>query len=151
MRVLLLFLLGCDQAPTLPRVHVISDEDTTAQYASAWDAIGFSTSTEGGSPECSPSWYETGEIDCQISIVYLVENNLRDRAGTDALSDRMMRGVRLDSRLQGFALCVAVAHETGHIVLDTPLHTVGGVMGGSDCVLHQVDRELACSTIGACE
>ena len=47
-------------------------------------------------------------------------------------------------------LLVAVAHELGHVLLDTSEHTVGGVMGGSSSQLQPVDYELACAAIGVC-
>jgi hypothetical protein len=61
--------------------------------------------------------------------------------------------VRLDpdDPLYALEFCVAVAHEVGHVVLDTPEHArpdSGGIMSGEDCRVSAADLELACRTVG---
>lgn len=150
--VVALAIAGCAVDPAaLPAVRIVSDVGTHAQAASTWSQLGFGVGDEAAAVECPSRWYAAPRtVDCGLTITILVEPDLVEREGTAALAERERRGVRVDSRLTGLALCIAVAHEVGHIVLDTPLHTAGGVMGGADCSLGDVDRALACEAIGAC-
>ncbi len=124
--------------------------DAYGDGASAWIPLGFDVVERSNLPECERRWYETGDTDCVITIGIRRDPMLRDREGTNALSNRADRSVTIDASLSGYDLIVAVAHEVGHIVLDTPEHTRGGVMGGSSAQLEAVDYELACRTIRIC-
>lgn len=150
------FLAGCvNSGSSLPEIHVLAIEgqDQLSAYrggAGVWSQLGFSVGSSD-LPECARDWYETGETECAITILVTRDPLLRERTGTDALSNRTDRTVAIDSELTNeYNLIVAVAHEVGHIVLDTPKHTQGGVMGGASARLERVDYELACSTIHVC-
>lgn len=149
---LLLVLLGCAaEPPALPHVVLVDAQELDAEGASAWAELGFRFDGEV-TPECARRWYdEPRELECTITIGFVRDPLLRERVGTNAMSNRDTRTVTLDAELvDTFELLIAGAHEVGHIVLDTPTHTAGGVMGGADWRLHDVDRELACETIGVC-
>lgn len=149
-------LVGCvDSGPSLPEIRItaIEGQEQLTEYqdgALVWSALGFSVGNSD-LPECERRWYETGNAECAITILVTRDPLLRERTGTDALSNRTDRTVAIDSELTNeYNLIVAVAHEVGHIVLDTPKHTQGGVMGGASARLERVDYELACSTIHVC-
>jgi hypothetical protein len=118
--------------------------------ASVWNELGFAFSTDDRGPECERRWYADGQFDCQVTIGFVAELYLEERVGRVAYADRANRIAHYDANLDGFTLCIAIAHETGHILLDSDEHTNGGVMGSLDCALADVDRELACRSIGAC-
>ena len=100
---------------------------------------------------CARNWHNTGPIDCAITIDVGRDPLLVEKFGTQALSNRGERTVLIDARLTDRdRLRVAAAHEIGHIILDTPRHTQGGIMGGSAWVMRPVDFALACETIGVC-
>lgn len=161
-----------DEAPRAPSVRLFHDGAERAEYlrgARGWEPLGFEFAigdpivTEPEHPECSRKWYERvqrlGSEDCQISITIVVDPLLIERTGFDAAAGRDSRVVYLDDLILEshtpaalHYLTVAVAHEVGHIVLDTPLHTDGGIMGGATATMRDVDYELACSSIGlGCE
>ena len=148
-------MIGCvSSEQTLPTIRIVTwpGQPQVSEYldgALVWSPLGFgATLDEQDQPECARGWYVTGETDCVLTIGVQRVPNLRETAGTSALSNRAERSVVIDSRLSGYDLILAMAHETGHIVLDTPSHTQGGVMGGASTRLEQVDYELACEAIG---
>ena len=153
LALLALALAGCSvDRPAAPYVRLVADAtaDDVAS-ASTWMPIGFDFSLdESGLDECAQRWYVDGVTDCQITIGIVHVPQLRERTGTNARTNRADRRVEIDSSLVGFSLAVAVAHEVGHVVLDTAEHTRGGVMGGADVVLSTDDRALACRAIGIC-
>lgn len=65
------------------------------------------------------------------------------------LADRATGDILIDADLDPFRLAVTVAHEVGHVVLDTGEHTSCGIMGGRDVLACDEDLELACRTAGA--
>lgn len=138
----------------LPSVRLVADpvRDEHLTGARAWEPLGFVVSLEeSGLRECQRRWYASDRedaFDCQITIGIVIESGLIERTGSDAAASREMRAVYLDDDVRW--LGGAVAHEVGHILLDTPLHTRGGVMGGASGELRDVDYELACETIGVC-
>lgn len=152
-------LSSCTGRPAAPAVRLITDDPRDVDGVSAWEPLGFDVSLEdSGLVECDLGWYVPNEgteipesgIDCQITIGVRRVPILRERAGTNARSFRDQRLIELDPRLDTFGLLYALSHESGHILLDTKLHTQGGIMGGSTYVLTDVDRELACETIHLC-
>lgn len=149
-------VFGCrPDRPTVapaPHVHLVVDgarEDAFATHA--WDPLGFTVSFEDlRLPECPRFWYAMHEVNCQITVLVLRDERLLELAHTEALSDRAQRSIRLDVKVSGDRLKIAMAHELGHILLDTPTHTSGGIMGGSTWWMKPVDYELACASIMIC-
>lgn len=146
---------GVGDRPEAPDIAIVTWPgqpllDTYSDGASVWSPLGFDVS---GSdlPECERHWYETGNVDCVITIGIRRDPMLREREGTNALSNRADRSITIDTSVtNAYDLTVAVAHEVGHIVLDTAEHTRGGVMGGASAQLEAVDYELACRAINIC-
>lgn len=148
-----LALVGCTvDRPVAPCVRLVADATTEdVAYASTWMPVGFDFSRdESGLDECAQRWYVDGITDCQITIGLVRVPQLRERTGTNARTSRADRRIEIDASMTGFALAVAVAHEVGHVVLDTAEHTRGGVMGGADVILSVDDKALACRAIGIC-
>jgi hypothetical protein len=107
-----------------------------------WSPLGFARVDSSELPECPRDWYVTGDVGCVITIGI-------KREAINSQANRSERYVLIDSRTTNdLDLLVAVAHEVGHVVLDTPEHTHGGVMGGSSSQLTDADLELACRAIG---
>ena len=70
----------------------------------------------------------------------------------DGTANRANRLVRVKNSLKGIRLLVVLAHEVGHVVLDTANHTFGcGIMGGSDTFPCDEDIVLACTTFPTLE
>lgn len=149
--VLVLLLVGCVERPAAPAVQLVTDRAEDVAGVDAWAPLGFDVALEdSGLPECGYGWYDEGDTDCQLTIGVHHVPNLRERAGSNARSFRDQRLIEVDSRLDTFGLLYALSHESGHILLDTKIHTAGGIMGGSTYVLTDVDRRLACETIHIC-
>lgn len=151
---------GCPAPPT-PKPHaahairlvIVGDEprDVYLQGARAWAELGLEVGFAGPGPmaECPRKWRDSPP--CQITVGIVRDPNVRRDLGSNAATDRELRRIRIDASVTNkIDLLIAVAHEVGHVVLDTAEHTAGGVMGGADFVLHDVDRALACEAIGAC-
>lgn len=158
--VIALLVAACssEQRPHAPYVHIVLDRDNDLTPDSAylnsaegWCPLGFDFGTEpSGMPTCDRHWYENGATDCEITVYLFRVPQLATNAGTQALTDPDTRTISIDSSLDGWKLAVATAHEVGHIVLDTPTHTQGGIMGGDDDRMWDVDKRLACQTIHIC-
>lgn len=148
----LLAVSSCTGRPAAPAVQLITDRADDVAGVDAWAPLGFDVALEdSGLEECDPTWYAAGyNRNCQLTIGVQRVDNLRERAGTNARSFRDQRLIEVDSRLDTFGLLYALSHESGHILLDTKLHTQGGIMGGATYVLTNVDRELACETVNIC-
>lgn len=101
-----------------------------------------------GSTECPRRWWHATSP-CQVTMQIVAVDGLREKVGTNALVDRASRVAQFDARLVGqtFNLRVAIAHEVGHVLLDTDEHVAGGVMGGADLMLNDADRALARSAL----
>lgn len=163
--IVICMLLGaCVSAdrPSAPYVHLlplpaIKDvpptlDQTVIDGASAWMPLGFDFGAEpSGLRECDPPWHAGDSIECEISIGIVRDPLLLEKKGKTAESNRATRIIWIDADvIDTDALLIASAHEAGHILLNTSIHTQGGIMGGSDYVMHQVDRDLACETVGLC-
>ncbi len=163
-------LMGCsvvdptpvrDDRPEGPTIHLVTfgDQALMSQYADAgavWSPLGFDTvlttaDEDMGLVECNMFWYQQGQTDCQIRIMIERSPIVLERMGTAAFTKRAERHVFIDTSVtNSYDLVVATAHEIGHIILNTDLHTNGGVMGGSSSELLTVDFDLACRTINVC-
>lgn len=144
--ILALLLVGCTtEAPDAPNVALVADP---VPAPTAWESLGYTFDPAADLPECDLHWRANTEPPCQITIGVVRVPMLRERAGTNARTFRDQRRIEIDSRLEGYALELAVAHEVGHILLDTPEHTQTGIMSGSSLVLSADDRALACRTVG---
>ena len=152
--ILVLLLAACQERPTAPCVRLVGDvASTDIQAAAAWEPLGFDFSVDdSGLPECDQNWYQPGhDRACQITIGIRRDATLRARRGTNAMTDRAARLITIDSSVvELIPASIAMAHEVGHVVLDTAEHTQGGIMGGASNALSQVDRDLACRAIGIC-
>jgi hypothetical protein len=154
-----LVVAGCTggELPPVPYIQLVMVDDAAPlpEYitgAGAWSPLGFEVGFDpSGMPECDPDWYDSGELDCQITITVVRYPHLVERYGTLAISDRAARSIAIDARVEDSAeLVQATAHEVGHIILHTGEHTSGGIMGGSSLTMDGVDRELACRQIHIC-
>lgn len=160
MLAIISILVGCGSTPDKPQapyVHVIMLDKSPfleeyVEGPSAWAPLGFEVSADdSGMEECGDSWYKFGMLDCQITIGIQTNPLLREKEGTDAKSDRYTRIITLDPEVMDhYPLLISVAHEAGHILLDTPKHTQGGIMGGATWWMKQVDKDLACESIRIC-
>ena len=155
---LALALIGCvADRPLAPSVRLVAADNSElaavyVEAARAWSPLGFDVALDdSGQVECGRHWYRDGETDCQITIGFVSDPQLRARRGTNAMTDRDARTVTIDASLTSYsALMYAVGHESGHVLLDTSEHTKGGIMGGDSWAMEQVDRDLACRVIGIC-
>lgn len=150
--------LGCASASLVPArqhaIHLVIVGDTERpiyqQGAGVWSELGLEIGfRDRGLPECPQHWVDV--LRCQITIGIVRVDGLREVSGTNARADRRVRRIEIDTDVTAeLELRASVAHEVGHVVLDTARHTADGVMGGADWMLHDVDRRLACETIGIC-
>jgi hypothetical protein len=155
--VLLLVLGACGvAAPPAPVVYVRQlepDPTPRGSYLNAfagWAPLGFEfTFDDPGMPEC-PTWRAGDDPDCEVVVYLFRVPNLVGEGGTGALTDPNTRAISIDTTLEGWRLAVAAAHEMGHVVLRTGRHTQGGIMGGDDDRMWDVDYNLACEAIGVC-
>lgn len=138
--------------PPAPHVRIVVDGERLDAYrSSAWAPLGFTVSFDDMMiAECPRFWYAMRLVNCQITVYLLRDQRLLELAGTEALAERAERVIRIDAAVAGDRLKISVAHELGHILLDTKEHTAGGIMGGATWVMRPVDYELACRTIGIC-
>src|SRR5574338_910840 len=148
LRALILFgLLSCHpeppRPPPAPHVRIVVDGPRLPAYASsAWSPLGFTVSCDDVAlEECPRFWYAMHLVNCQITVAIVRDEALVARAGTEAMSDRTHRLIRIDAAVAGDRLKISVSHELGHILLDTPTHTSGGIMGGSTWWMKPVDYE----------
>jgi hypothetical protein len=135
----------------LPSVRLVAPAGDRPEYhdgCEAWAELGFRF-RDPPRVECGRRWYDDAQTDCTITIGIVVQPDLIERTGSDAAAQRDFRTVYLDD--DNHDVVLSVAHECGHILLDTPRHTQGGVMGGASRDLTGVDYELACETIGVCQ
>lgn len=141
-----LFLVGCtttDPDGYMPPINLVGDP---VPVPHGWDPLGVEF-TDAGLEECGFTWYRFDEVDCQITVGIVLVPMLRERAGTNARTFRDQRRIEIDSRLEGIDLDYAIAHEVGHILLDTSEHTRTGIMSGYATEMTADDWALACRTI----
>src|SRR5690606_27993297 len=103
--------------------------------------------------ECPRDWYARGETDCTITVHLSLWPRFRERYGMDGAADRATRGIVIDDRYSGALLHHLVAHELGHVLLDTGHHHERGILsslGTADTVATRADYALACKSIGVC-
>lgn len=163
IRVSLALLVSCATTEPTPRVRIAVVDaygyaEPLPEYlegARAWEPLGFEVTfgARGVESECPRRWYDGADVDCQITIELVRKPRLVETDGTLALSDIARRGIAIDPRVTDRdALLTAVAHEVGHILLDTSMHTTGGIMGGQGWQMFAPwpDLQLACMTIGRC-
>ncbi len=138
--------------PPAPHVRIVVDGEHLGAYLSpAWSPLGFTVSFDDlHIAECPRFWYALHEVNCQITVLVLRDQRLLELAHTEGMADRTGRTIRIDASVTGDRLKISMAHELGHILLDTPTHTAGGIMGGSTWWMKPVDYELACKTIAIC-
>jgi hypothetical protein len=166
----LLALAACAEEPAhdrQPVVVIYHDGAARPEYlagASAWEPLGFEfvlgsdvPMGERLAPECGRQWFQEGCHDCQITLSFIIDPLLYERSGYDAAAVRDSRAAYFDEMLltsdtpaASSYLKVAVAHEVGHLILDTAEHTEGGIMGGAVAAMRDVDYALACRAIGVC-
>jgi len=155
----LLVFAACAEPPSAPRVRLVVADGSPVlseyeEAPQAWSVLGFDIALDDGTTEreCPRRWYEMADVDCQITIT-IVRGYVLERYGSNAVSDLGLRGVFIDFRLTEYAdLMSAMAHEVGHILLDTSRHTRGGIMGGQGWRMFAPwpDKQLACETIHIC-
>lgn len=152
--VLALLVSACTaaaQAPG-PDVHLIGDVTPGVLAGAAqWERVGFSVTEADALPECSPTWYTDGNLDCVITITVSV----RDAHGAGGWANLRTREAVIDPSMlaDAYLLQSIAAHEVGHIVLDTGTHLdFRAVMNLSRvaAALTPSDEILACSAVGLC-
>lgn len=140
--------------PPAPHVRLIVEPASSPHdlyETRAWAPLGFTVSFDDLKlEECPRFWYAMHLTNCQITVFVQRDPRLLELAHTEGLADRTHRSISIDASVTGDRLKISVAHELGHILLDTPTHTAGGIMGGSTWWMKPVDYELACSSIGIC-
>jgi hypothetical protein len=157
----LMHCTGCAARPTGPtaiiRLHspgewshgdLVSVEEGLA----AWRSLGFVTSVEKTSqlPPCPNNWAAQGLTDCVLVIGLSSLPGMMVNHKARGWADRVTDTIAIDSIIGGSELVHVIAHEVGHILLNTSKHTTHGVMnsGGWMRNLSAKDRALACETIG---
>lgn len=70
-----------------------------------------------------------------------------DSIPADGVANRGARTIAVRESLTGFRLWVVLAHEVGHVTIDTPEHTGCGIMAGHDISPCAEDIALACTTL----
>lgn len=149
-------LVGCAE-PDRTHVHIIVPEGAARDSqlidgANVWLQLGYVASwDDSGEPECET----VGDADCQITVGVKREIGLADNYGIDGATDRKLRVITIDAQWSEWNLLAIMAHESGHMLLDTWRHTPPGeraVMAarGAEWYPQPADYTLACETIGVC-
>jgi hypothetical protein len=153
----LLVACGDNAAPNAPLVYVrqlapdVTPRDAYLDAAAGWSPLGLEfTFDDPGMLQCEGVWKAGDDPNCEIVVWLQRVPGLVQTAHTKALTDPETRTIDIDASVDGWDLKVAFAHEMGHVVLHTKMHTQGGIMGGVDDRMWDVDRELACETIDVC-
>lgn len=110
--------------------------------------LGLGVAPDARRRECDRPWWKTPEP-CEVSIVITAEKGLREQIGHDGDTNLELRAIRIDTRVLAnrTLLWTVIAHELGHVFLNTSEHTADGVMGSKDWVLHDGDRALIQRTV----
>lgn len=162
MKRLLVLLLACTpppKGPTAilrfvdPTVWSAKDRHDVLAGGIEWQRLGFKVQLEGTTtlPRCPNLWYkQTPQLtSCAIEIGVVRERGLMLNYQAMGQADRVTDTIRVDSSLINFDLMHVIAHEVGHILMNTGEHTLDGVMvsGGWKWWLSDADKALACKTI----
>lgn len=93
--------------------------------------------------------HRVGEDESPDIATFRLERWPNDDLPADGIARRTERIAYVKQSLTGLRLLVVLAHETGHIVLDTPQHnqTGCGIMGGADVFPCAEDYTLACDRV----
>jgi len=131
------------------------DVEAVRRGASVWVRLGFRSFVEyvPHLPECPRDWYRRGATECQITIGVVRDQELLTRDGVDGMADRDRHEIIVDGRWSGWNLTALLAHEVGHIILNTGRHLTPGAVGvmaaaGAEWQPTRADEALACETIG---
>jgi Zn-dependent protease with chaperone function len=127
------------------------DIRSVAEGLAAWRQLGFITEVEQETalPACPNDWAARGLIHCALVLGLRKEPCLMSE-GMRGASDRVTDTITVDANIHGKELAHVIAHEAGHILLNTSKHVRSyGVMlsGGSMSDLSAQDRALACGAI----
>lgn len=121
-----------------------------------WVTLGFRPSPDADTDlaPCPADWHlhRPPVVDCALVIGIKRETGMHDALGVDGLSDRASRTISVDARWTGWLLSAVVAHETGHILMNTSRHLPAGQRGvmqaaGAEWDVSDADRRLGCETI----
>ncbi len=159
---LLVLLLACRTAPQGPYAVVrLYDPSAWTQQdlkdveagVVTWQGMGFipRLENEPKAPLCPNDWYKRRPqvTNCMIRVGIVRQQGLMASDGAMGNADRVTDTIRVDASLKRFDLIHVVAHELGHVLMNTIEHTSKGVMlsGGWEWVLSAQDKALACKTI----
>ncbi len=141
----------------MPYVRIVPVAESNPLYTyNAWVNLGFVVYEEdSGLVECGSGWYLADQNrNCQITIGVYREKDLALNTGADGLANRERRFIIIDSQWDGYYLRALIAHETGHILLNTGHHVEVGraimAPAGAEWFARPGDYSLACSTIYVC-
>lgn len=176
--VMLYGLTGCTttrEPADSPSVQLVmwpgqAEDSLLLDGSRAWHELGFEVTwahVEGDhyvnrvrEVECPQHWYTLGlgRDDCQITIgVRTVDlQSMGFKSSTAGVADRPGRVIMLDTEhtREDFYRVAVMAHEAGHILLDTGHLPEGqeGIMSGGYLTWEptQADYDLACRSIGIC-
>lgn len=128
------------------------DRIDIADGLEAWRELGFELLLEAESelPRCPNNWAAIARLDCVIVIGLRREAGMMTTYKARGMADRVTDSISVDELISGKELAHVVAHEVGHIILNTAQHVRSyGVMlsGGYMTRLSAQDRALACETI----
>lgn len=156
---------GCVAGDTTPATYpaplVVVYVEGTAPLeldtaAAAWGELGVDVIAYDGADdraECRSDWYETGEVDCQLSVRVRFAADLGGNRLGYAIRELNLVELRDDLSRPGLVF----AHELGHVLLDTTDHLAAGergLMAASTATVEPhvtaADRRLACDALGWC-
>lgn len=149
----LLFVTACadETAPGVVVVTTDAPAHVLDDAITAWSALGFHEGSDSDA-ECAADWFVTGDVDCSIFISVEMDDTLIEEYRVGGLADVEGRRIWLYPAAEN--LHALVAHEFGHVLLNTSEHIAGrpAVMNGGPGLLHATvaDYQLACRTIGLC-
>lgn len=147
---------GCTtDVPEQPYVTFAPKDGPLPEYDDAidiWSSLGFRAAPPEGTPPCEHNWYDIDQTECTIRVS--LERGDLSYFGIWGFTIREEGLVMIHSKLVGDELTFAVAHELGHVLLDSGEHLMGderGIMSGVTTLrLSDDDRALACRVRGFC-
>lgn len=131
-----------------------ADREAARRGASVWAQIDFRYALDASPlPACPRDWYQRKVTACAIHVGLRWQPGLQADYSASGMTDRGTREILLDPQWHGWALTSIVAHELGHVLLDTARHLAAGLRGvmqahTSTWEPSAADRALACETIG---